>query len=901
MNLILNCANKKRVVSTLFLYLLLFSLGCDFKPPEKWETPSWYLPLTVPLINKVYSFEGMVDSSMIFSDSLSNVIQVVFGDSLPANGIPDETFNIDMSTGGLEPSIGMSGKAIPVPGAIPVVIPTIAIPMPLFESYKPPFGSCFPQSKIEDIQNTLAIALNEVSPGTLPMPLSFESDTSVNIKQVIIIDGHWLLKTTNQWAVPVLVSLVLNNGEASPLYSHEFSKIDPYDEETKIDSLAITSDSTDTLNVNSEFSYIVDISILNEDTNCLGFECSTSPVMYDTEASCQIACGLGICTSYNGWTVDPVKDELLSIEFSAFFNKIGSVVADVNIETPSADPLLIEIPAMEGIEITRAKFADYTEEYPNQFQFNISNGFIADLNMIMSYKNIFDSVIDSEGEIDLTDSLIIPMKIKPSTTLDTIISISEKFLAYGSNSEEPVKFIEIGYEVGIESGEYTIDVVNDSIKIGVPSINSIGVTNLRLEYIAAVTDSLPFPPIESPPIEGIPDGFSGFEFYDIIMEIEFFNEIGVPVGLNMELLGSKADSAETITVAIDTQIGAPYRDNYNCNFNTTGDTARTLIKLNKDYQLTEYYCNSTDSEPSQIILDTLNSSGNGSNSSIVDLMNFAPENIGIGGGVLIDGPGILSPGSQIWGTFTLIAPLAFIFRQPINIIPAEPTSMAPMDPSTSQQIDSALVEAALNVTITNKSPLGGNLSLLISDSTIYPLFLDSLITGTWTENEQYQIDNFGYNIDTSIWDTLRQDLTEVIDSISYKAIDPTDEKSKALEVEFFRNDSLQFFIGRMFELGFPATDSIEYHLGYVNPEFPEIYTSGLIIDTTRMAWVITEEPRYNIAMITFDKSPIQSISGSDTAYIPLTFQTTNTIGVQAYLTLTLDTGGLGREANSNDK
>ena len=127
------------------------------------------------------------------------------------------------------------------------------------------------------------------------------------------------------------------------------------------------------------------------------------------------------------------------------------------------------------------------------------------------------------------------------------------------------------------------------------------------------------------------------------------------------------------------------------------------------------------------------------------------------------------------------------------------------------------------------------------------------------------------------------------------------ENTKALEVKFYRDDSLQFFIGRMFELGFPRADSIEYHPGYVNPEFPNIHTSDMVIDTTRMAWVITEEPRYNIAMMTFDRSPIQSITGTDTAYIPLTFQTTNTIAVQAYFTLTLDTGGLGRETNSNDK
>ena len=105
----------------------------------------------------------------------------------------------------------------------------------------------------------------------------------------------------------------------------------------------------------------------------------------------------------------------------------------------------------------------------------------------------------------------------------------------------------------------------------------------------------------------------------------------------------------------------------------------------------------------------------------------------------------------------------------------------------------------------------------------------------------------------------------------------------------------------MFELGFPRSDSIEYHSGYVNPEFPNIHNSIQVIDLTKMAWVITEEPRYNIAMITLDRSPIQSITDTDTAYIPLTFQTTNTIGVQAYFTLTLDTGGLGRETNSNDK
>ena len=148
---------------------------------------------------------------------------------------------------------------------------------------------------------------------------------------------------------------------------------------------------------------------------------------------------------------------------------------------------------MDGISITQAKFAKTSTEYPNQFQMNITNGFIADLDMTMIYKNIFNYEEDGEGNITLTDSLIIPMTIKPDSTLNKTIDVSEKFLAYGSNSEEPIKSIIIGYDINIKSGEYPINVIHDSIKIGVPKIDSIGVTNLRLGYIAAVTDSLSTP------------------------------------------------------------------------------------------------------------------------------------------------------------------------------------------------------------------------------------------------------------------------------------------------------------------------------------------------------------------------------------------------------------------------
>ena len=57
--------NKKRVVSTLFLCLLLLATACDFKKPEKWETPGLYTSMTISLMNNEFGFEGMVDDSLV--------------------------------------------------------------------------------------------------------------------------------------------------------------------------------------------------------------------------------------------------------------------------------------------------------------------------------------------------------------------------------------------------------------------------------------------------------------------------------------------------------------------------------------------------------------------------------------------------------------------------------------------------------------------------------------------------------------------------------------------------------------------------------------------------------------------------------------------------------------------
>ena len=119
--------------------------------------------------------------------------------------------------------------------------------------------------------------------------------------------------------------------------------------------------------------------------------------------------------------------------------------------------------------------------------------------------------------------------------------------------------------------------------------SKVEIRNMNLDYIAALTHHLELPVTESPSI-GIPDGFSDVEFMDFIMEIELFNQIGIPLDIDLDIQGMKGDEVG-ITVPLETAIGVPIGSNYGCDFEFTGDTVRTLIKTNRLYQTTEYFCN----------------------------------------------------------------------------------------------------------------------------------------------------------------------------------------------------------------------------------------------------------------------------------------------------------------------
>ena len=86
---------KRRVNHTLLFVLLTF-YGCNLNLPEKWEVPQWNLSLTMPLIDQIMGFEGLLQGDVLTVDTTTSQIQIEFPGELDPQGIPDSIFNISL-------------------------------------------------------------------------------------------------------------------------------------------------------------------------------------------------------------------------------------------------------------------------------------------------------------------------------------------------------------------------------------------------------------------------------------------------------------------------------------------------------------------------------------------------------------------------------------------------------------------------------------------------------------------------------------------------------------------------------------------------------------------------------------------------------------------------------------
>ena len=375
------------------------------------------------------------------------------------------------------------------------------------------------------------------------------------------------------------------------------------------------------------------------------------------------------------------------------------------------------------------------------------------------------------------------------------------------------------------------------------------------------------------------------------MDMKIYNQITInTVNANFNLTGKKCpnnlltsdcfddESIESKNFPFEIILDSPNRTDENiCNYQV-GDIAITEIVINKDSQTTKYFCSDEDEDPYEII--TIPFDGQ-DNVSLLDFIYFGPNQMNMVGSVLIDGEGTLRENDNLWGEFSIKAPLAFVFNEDWVFIPQDISNLEPMDEEVSDQINNSLVEAVFNAEFTNSSPFGISMSMLVSDSTIFPLYLDNL------NNLDSRCSNISYENQLSCednsftWLNYRDSLTNLgVESIQYQKINNNDDR--AYYVEFMKNDingedSLLFWIGRIIDVSFIEPELLDQN-GFVST--PSVSFSSEVLDANRVSWFTANEQRYMVPMIT-----LASTDGN-----PSSLQTTNFLGVRSFLTLILDTG-----------
>jgi len=246
---------------------------------------------------------------------------------------------------------------------------------------------------------------------------------------------------------------------------------------------------------------------------------------------------------------------------------------------------------------------------------------------------------------------------------------------------------------------------------------------------------------------------------------------------------------------------------------------------------------------------------------------FSYDIIDISGYAVMDGDATLLPEKSLWGEIEIeIQPLTIVIEDGdvFSFVPDNFTSLNAMDRQTATKIDSGLVSATLNMNVNNKIPFGGNLLMYITNSPdFFPMCIDSLISGNL--NEQ--------NVDS----TCKADLQNYL-------------LCENLQVEY---DSTNTFVSHMDCL---SSDYNYYFENLLNLNFnsPNLDSIGIVLDSilTHQTIILDDQINY------FTRDSSQYLIPRfvfDSELDTITFQPKNTLSVNSHLIFKLLSSGLLEE------
>ena len=836
-----NFKNKfsRRISKTLISLFSFFTLSCDFQNPAAFELPTWFFDLSFPLVQQKYSLEGMVDDKQIFSTPDSLGMQLMFEGILP-----DTSIGTDI----LEVEINQSIK-YPPPSAVTIKSPTfsytldlpISIPIQLmgFPFSVPPSSD---QTMSKDAWNNIA-SLTKIDT-TIVIKLEPGIPSSDLPSFVQSVDG-FVIKVDEGSNVSDFESTFTNNGLPTNLIN------------SKAVLITDISSPPDTLAKHLQSSVVKGAT----------FNSKTSLSKKNLGNAIRIDVSLAVANT-NDANVTIKAGDSLKVNTLIQLKIAGVDSAIVKIAESSLPINLPKITFPSDIEIYGGKL-----KIPSGFETNeinvksLTSTYPMDVNFGMNFKNFIPPT--------LKDSIKINRVLNKETTFTKVYDLDDYNFINPSNNnksvEEHTALSELIVDVSAILPSQTARIPLDGSDIG--NINlDVELNKLHFETLEANIIQ-EFPPT-SFSIAGMPVGFIGMEFVDTKLEIEMLNGIRLPVVLDFDMV-SVNQLGDTMKVKALSTLATP---------TGSGDTTKTITRLSREGTTTLKY-----KAPSSITYeDSSNVSPKAGESTINNLMSSNPTTFDVNSRVRIDGRGTLESGMHIGGKYRMLAPFEVIMA-PMTFISVTNTPMQEMDHTNRNKIRSTMQSASMDVTVENKIPSGGELSMLMSNIGYFPLdttvtalsaFRDSMVIKlNWSNSDSLYVVSKCESLNPEkgnlfIFDVM-DDFTDCIDGMAYIV------KSTGLGI-----DTVVSYVDTLLKIPLPnpisfyTTTSSSGHLGQVKE--PGFISYSSPISTSRIRLMTNPGQPF--------MAPRFSLFGSDSKKVYLT--TSDYIDINSNLTLKLSSSGM---------
>ena len=712
--------------------ILMVTVACDFDIPEKFEMPTWYLDLKIPLVQTRYQMADISDSSAgIFLTDDSLGFKIIQEGEMPATELPDL------------PSVPLGLDQAIASGEISGISMDIELP-----------------------EITISQRIDVVAYGQqiYPDTTDWTVDTSIFLYDDPITGDPVYLDTTiwiaayTPFAFPDTVSHVLEANHYDSLIVAAFNgAMDLLSSalDTTIDlglsSIPLPDDppiiaSVDTLIIASHATNSVYRTLFKNNgipTDLVGvysrMVAGSSEPLSDTLANhnqipsisqgvtyadttdlsgkgltsfLKMATNMSLSSASTDYVTIPPGS--LYVDFNITFKMAGIDSIDVTTNNYSMSDGIemppMELPEMDMSESGISKMEIYRNVLKKEgaaYNENkliirdLASSFPFDMNFLLNFQN-FSPTPDGDS-------------VKIDTVLKNGIEINKTFdlRGYTLQSTDGDNNNDGRPDSAFTSFDLVLDITIPEQKASIPLDGSpLGefTMNMKLEQLSfsSIAANLYMEMPAEPTEQEFPAGFTGAIPTEAVFEIIFKNQIRLPIKMVMEFKGYNSLGELTyVPVIIDT-IGFPLTD-------SNLDTAMTIIGLSKLGTTITIYESVDDSLPSYSVTnapcDTC--------STIIDLLASNPVSLIITPEVKVDGRGSIEANKAIAGGFRVTIP--FVLQlEPMTFMGGTATEIETFEHDTRYKIRNSLLETELVSTITNALPFGAEISVLMSNDSLFP-------------------------------------------------------------------------------------------------------------------------------------------------------------------------------------